>query len=114
MSDYELINLTLDQIRRIAGVVELVRIGQWHLLKIKGDESISGKIMKECYEKNDKALKKCLTDLKNVLSDIAEHQNNGDMVTAMDAALSKVPFEILYQGKSEKDYEDERDTEEKN
>ena len=36
------------------------------------------------------------------------------MVTAMDAALSKVPFEILYQGKSEKAYEDERDTEEKN
>lgn len=113
MSNYELINLTLDQIRRIAGAIELVRIEQWHLTKINGN-GISGKIRKECYEKNDKALKKCLTDLKNVLSDIAEHQNNGDMVTAMDAALSKVPFEILYQDKSEKDYEDERDTKEKN
>lgn len=50
MSNYELINLTLDQIRRIAGAIELVRIEQWHLTKINGN-GISGKIMKECYEK---------------------------------------------------------------
>ena len=53
MSDYELINLSLDQIRRIAGAIELVRIEQWHLLKAQGEESISGKIMKDCYDKNE-------------------------------------------------------------
>lgn len=106
MSNYELINLTLDQIRRIAGAIELVRIEQWHLTKINGN-GISGKFMKECYEKNDKALKKCRLALRNVLEDIAEHQNAGDMVSAVDAALSKVPFDLIYERKDEKDFEKE-------
>ena len=107
MSDYELINLTLDQIRRIAGAIELVRIEQWHLLKAQGEESISGKIMKDCYDKNEAALKKCRLALRNVLKDIAEHQNAGDMVLAVDAALSKVPFDLIYERKNEKDFEKE-------
>ena len=107
MSDYELINLTLDQIRRIAGAIELVRIEQWHLLKAQGEESISGKIMKDCYDKNEAALKKCRLALRNVLKDIAEHQNAGDMVSAVDAALSKVPFDLIYERKNEKDFEKE-------
>lgn len=117
MSDFELINLTLDQIRRIAGIIEQVRVEQWHLLKAQGEESISGKIMKDCYDKNEAALKKCRLALRNVLEDIAEYQNAGDMVSAVDAALSKVPFDLIYERKSEEDFEKEmnyeRDTEEK-
>lgn len=117
MSDFELINLTLDQIRRIAGIIEQVRVEQWHLLKAQGGESISGKIMKDCYDKNEAALKKCRLALRNVLEDIAEYQNAGDMVSAVDAALSKVPFDLIYERKSEEDFEKEmnyeRDTEEK-
>lgn len=117
MSDFELINLTLDQIRRIAGIIEQVRVEQWHLLKAQGEESISGKIMKDCYDKNEAALKKCRLALRNVLEDIAEYQNAGDMVSAVDAALSKVPFDLIYKRKSEEDFEKEmnheRDTEEK-
>lgn len=117
MSDFELINLTLDQIRRIAGIIEQVRVEQWHLLKAQGEESISGKIMKDCYDKNEAALKKCRLTLRNVLEDIAEYQNAGDMVSAVDAALSKVPFDLIYERKSEEDFEKEmnyeRDTEEK-
>lgn len=104
MSDYELINLTLDQIRRIAGAIEQVRVEQWHLLKAQGEGSISGKIMKNCYDKNEAALKKCRLALRNVLEDIAEHQNAGDMVSAVDAALSKVPFDLIYERKNEKDF----------
>ena len=115
MSDYELINLTLDQIRRIAGVIELVRIEQWHLLKANGERNISGKIIKDCHEKNKAALKKCRLSLRNILEDIAEYQNAGDMVSAVDAALSKVPFDLIYERKSEEDFEkemnNERDTE---
>lgn len=111
MSDFELINLTLDQIRRIAGIIEQVRVEQWHLLKAQGEESISGKIMKDCYDKNEAALKKCRLALRNVLEDIAEYQNAGDMVSAVDAALSKVPFDLIYERKSEEDFEKEMNNE---
>lgn len=111
MSDFELINLTLDQIRRIAGIIEQVRVEQWHLLKAQGEESISGKIIKDCYDKNEAALKKCRLALRNVLKDIAEYQNAGDMVSAVDAALSKVPFDLIYERKSEEDFEKEMNNE---
>ena len=107
MSDFELINLTLDQIRRIAGVIEQVRVEQWHLLKAQGKESISGNIMKDCYDKNGAALRKCRFALRDILDDIAEHQNAGDMVSAVDAALSKVSFDLIYERKSEEDFEKE-------
>lgn len=118
MSDYELISLTLDHIRRIAGVIELVRIEQWHLLKAQGTESISGKIMKDCYDKNEAALRKCRFALRDILNDIAEHQNANDMTTQTDAELSAVPFRLINGNnmkivhlKEETNYE--RDTEEK-
>lgn len=115
MSDFELINLTLDQIRRIAGVIEQARVEQWHLLKAQGKESISGNIMKDCYDKNEAALRKCRFALRDILDDIAEHQNAEDMVSAVDAALSKVSFDLIYERKSEEDFEkemnNERDTE---
>lgn len=106
MSDYELINLTLDQIRRIAGIIEQVRVEQWHLTKINGS-GIPGKIMRECYNKQEAALKKCRLALRKVLEDIAEHQNAGDMVSSVDAALSKVPFDLIYERKHEEDFEKE-------
>ena len=96
MSDYELINLTLDQIRRIAGAIEQVRVEQWHLLKAQGEESISGKIMKDCYDKNEAALKKCRLALRNVLEDIAEYQNANDMTIQTDVELSAVPFKLIF------------------
>lgn len=107
MSDYELINLTLDQIRRIAGIIEQVRVEEWHLLKSKSKEGISDMIMKSCYSKNQIALTKCRLALRNVLKDIAEYQNAGDMVSSVDAALSKVPFDLIYERKHEEDFEKE-------
>lgn len=117
MSDYELINLTLDQIRRIAGIIEQVRVEQWHLLKANGEGSISGKIMKDCYDKNEAALRQCRFALRDILDDIAEHQNANDMTTQTDVELSAVPFRLIYDNNMKiihfNDTGNERDTEEK-
>ena len=105
MKTIELINLTLNEIRRSAQCVADVMQEQEMVLKLdhqldKGTDELLTKGILRKY----KALDKCRVALRDVLEDIAELQNDCDMVEGVDAALGKVAYDLIYERTTDEDY----------
>lgn len=102
----ELINLTLNEIRRSAQVVADVKAEQEFILGSNQplDESIK-EVMTQFVSSSNNALKYCHKALRDVLEHIAEYQNSHDMVSGVDEALGKVAYDLIYERKTDEDYE---------
>lgn len=102
MEKIELINLTLDEIRRAAQMIEGVRVQALWSNHISPD-IVKDKIATDCTEQ----LERTRLALREALEDISEFMNNKDMLSSVDCALSKVPFDLIYERKNEDDFGDE-------
>lgn len=100
MEKIELINLTLDEIRRAALMIECVRNTAVCHNDVSPDD-LKRQIMTDCTEQ----LERTRLQLREVLEDIAEFQNGRDMLCGVDCALSKVAFDLIYERKTEEDFE---------
>lgn len=100
MEKIELINLTLDEIRRAAQMIEGVRVQALWSNHISPD-SVKDKIATDCTEQ----LERTRLALREALEDIAEFQNNQDMLSGVDCALAKVSFDLIYERKTDEDFE---------
>lgn len=92
MDKIELINLTLDEIRRSANMVEKMRM-------IAGIRCCQ-KIQNDC----NQVLEECRISLRNTLETIANFQNDNDMLTNIDIALCDVSYDLIYERKNEDDF----------
>lgn len=105
MNDYELICLTLEEIRKQAyNLQNLKDTNVWRAhynpdseMKQMEEESI-----KECNEVL-KATRIALRD--DVLEDISNYNNGVDNICGVDVSLSEVSFDLIYERKTDKDYE---------
>lgn len=108
MKSIELINLTLNEIRRSAQMIADVENDYQHLIfnmEANGADSELIAFNQKSADRLHSDLERCRLALRDVLEDIAECQNNRDMVTGVDAALGQVSYDLIYERKTDKDYE---------
>ncbi len=105
MTSIELINLTLNEIRRTAQAVADVKTEQEFILKNKPLAKTTEDVMKRAVERDNNALEYCRKALRDVLEHIANYQNNVNMVRGVDGALGKVAYDLIYERKTDEDYE---------
>ena len=107
MKSIELINLTLNEIRRSAQMVADVEADCRNLIFNMEKEGFDTKrieLNKELADRLHEDLERCRLALRNVLEDIAECQNIRGIVTGVDVAIGKVAYDLIYERKADKDY----------
>lgn len=92
MTKIELINLTLDEIRRSATIINDTRREA-----AKYDKDLANEMVA------------CLEEIRAYLRDVLEKaatcQNVYDMISGIDVALTEVSYDLIYERKTEQDYE---------
>lgn len=104
MKTIELINLTLNEIRRSAQCVADVTAECSMAINLQSSETVV-ELMQIGIKENNDALDRCRIALREVLEDIANYQNSCDMVENVDAALGKVAYDLIYERTTDEDYE---------
>jgi hypothetical protein len=99
MTKIELINLTLDEIRRSAIMVDSVYADAVLANKIEPNE-IFEQLSNDC----DKILNELRLKLREALEDVANFQNGKGMFSPVDCALTEVPYDLIYERKDEDSY----------
>ncbi len=106
MTSIELINLTLNEIRRSAQVVADVKTEQEFILNSNPSmDSIIKEVMTKSVSSSNNALEYCRKALRDVLEHIAEYQNSQDILRGVDTELGKVAYDLIYERKTNEDYE---------
>ena len=109
MTTIELINLTLDEIRRSAQRISDVMTEQGMILKYDTPMSKkSEEVITEGFMRKYNALEYCRKSLRDVLEHIAEFQNGWGMTESVDAAIGKVAYDLIYERTTDEDYEPKR------
>lgn len=105
MNDYELICLTLEEIRKQAyNLQHLKDTNVWHAHYNPDSDmkQMEEKSIKEC----DEVLKATRIALRDgILEDISNYNNGVDNISGVDVSLSEVSFDLIYERKTDKDYE---------
>lgn len=100
MKQIELINLTLDEIRRSATMINDVQ-REAIFSNIQEKNELFENLINEC----ENTLKTARTCLREILENIAEFQNAKDMICGVDEALTKVSYDLIYDRKDEDDFD---------
>lgn len=101
MEKIELINMTLDEIRRAALMIEGVRNQAVFHDYIRPTDEVIMQTIADCTQQ----LERTRLSLRDVLEEITEFQNGTGMLCGVDCALAKVPFALIYERKTDKDFE---------
>ncbi len=107
MKSIELINLTLNEIRRSAQMVADVENDYQHLIfsmEKDGHDQESIAFNKQCADDLHSALERCRKQLRDVLEDIANVQNFKDMLIPVDVAIGEVAYDLIYERKTDNDF----------
>ena len=99
MKKIELINLTLDEIRRSVSMISEVQ--NCALNANKNNNEVLQELSTDC----DNILEEARIKLRDVLENVAEFQNAKDMICGVDVALTDVSYNLIYERKKECDYE---------
>ena len=108
MKSIELINLTLNEIRHSAQIIADVEADYRNLIfnmEKDGFDAEWIEFNKKSADRLHGDLERCRLALRDILEDIAECQNNHDMVAGVDAAIGEVAYDLIYERKTDKDYD---------
>lgn len=113
MKKIELIELGLNEIARECRIIDSVAVScqysnDMRIAKGKGSDYTFEHIIKQ----HEEILSEVHEKVVALLDYVAEVMNAGEMVTATDAAISKPIFDLVYERKTEDDFEDEGEVEE--
>lgn len=100
MKKIELINLTLDEIRRSATTVSDVAKDAAYS-NHKEPNELFETLISDC----EIVLEDARIKLRDVLENIAEFQNAKDMICGVDMALCETAYDLIYERKDEYDFE---------
>lgn len=100
MEKIELINLTLDEIRRASTMINGVLNDTVRHLRQEDNE-----ILQIRASRMTEVLENARISLRDVLENLGNCQNETDMVCPVDVALSEVAFDLIYERKDEYDFE---------
>lgn len=99
MRKIELINLTLDEIRKASTMINEVMNETIHY-SIKEDNEV----LKERANSMSILLEDTRLNLRQILEALHNYQDSVDMLCLVDVALSKVAFDLIYERKDEFDF----------
>ena len=91
MKKIELINLTLDEIRRSVSMISEVQ--NCALNANKNNNEVLQELSTDC----DNILEEARIKLRDVLENVAEFQNAKDMICGVDVALTDVSYNLIYE-----------------
>lgn len=100
MEKIELINLTLDEIRKACTTVNNVCNDTKRILRKEEYDSLK-ELANDCEDVLDSVRVK----LRDALEEVVNYQNATDMLCGVDCALSEVAFDLIYERKTEEDFE---------
>ena len=92
MTDYELINITLDEIRRSSTVIEIVS----HESAIRSIYSPEKEVYDGMYSRGKIALGCIRQKLKDVLEEISEYRNSEGMIDEDEIEFTKGAYNLIY------------------
>ena len=92
MTDYELINITLDEIRRSPTVIEQVS----HESAIRSIYSPEKEVYDGMYSRGKIALGCIRQKLRDVLDEISEYRNNEGMLDEEEIEFTKGAYDLIY------------------
>lgn len=104
MEKIELINLTLDEIRRASTMINGVLNDTVRHLRQQDNDILQVRVNHMAEVLEDARL-----SLRQVLENLGNCQNATDMVCPVDVALSEVAFDLIYERKDEYDFEEEQE-----
>lgn len=108
MTTIEKIELGLNEIARDCRTIDRVAVTGETLNAIReagGHEA--GDVMKELPEQHEDFLKDVHAKVAALLDMVGEYMNCHDMVSAVDVAISKPIYDLVYERKTEDDFEEE-------
>ena len=108
MKKIELIELGLNEIARECRIIDSVAMNcrysnDMRVAKGKGSDETFEHIIKQ----HEEILCEVHQKVVDMLDYVGEVMNAGEMVTAVDAAISKPIFDLVYERKTDKDFEEE-------
>jgi hypothetical protein len=92
MTDYELINITLDEIRRSSTVIEQVS----HESAIRSIYSSEKEVYDGMHTRGKTALGCIRQKLRDVLDEISEYRNNEGMLDEDEIEFTKGAYDLIY------------------
>ena len=107
MKSIELIDLTLDEIRRAA---RKIADAEYQILlnvstSEKGEDNQQNlELYKDEANLLSLSLERCRIALRNILKDISECQDAHDLMDGVDEALRNVACDLIYEHTTDKDY----------
>ena len=106
MERIELINMALFEIGRECQIVDNLRtesLRHIEVIEAKGEEVPD--IFRKLNESHEVTLKLIHYMLRDVMEVIGEYMNCQDIVQGVDVAINKTIYDLVYERKTEKDYE---------
>lgn len=105
MNEYELICLTLEEVRKQAYNLQQMKDTLEWAVERRTNQKMA-EIHQEIIKEAGEVLRETLTNLRDrILENIAEYNNGIDNVSGVDTALAKVPFDLIYERKKAEDFE---------
>ena len=110
MRHIDLIRLTLDEIRKNVDCIgELMNDKSWlaKVIEVQGDESAEDiQKRRQTVGDYDEVLNRIRLDLRNVLEFSSNFRNDVSAYESWELSSSKENFDLIYDRKNEKDYEE--------
>lgn len=105
MNEYELICLALEEVRKQSYNLQQMKDTLEWAVEGRTDQK-KAELHQELIKEAGEVLRETLTNLRDrILENIAEYNNGIDNISGVDMALSKVPFDLIYERKKEEDFE---------
>ena len=92
MTDYELINITLDEIRRSSTVIEQVS----HESAIRSIYSDEKEVYNGMHSRGKDALNSIRKKLRDILEEISEYRNDEGMLDEEEIEFTKGAYDLIY------------------
>lgn len=106
MEKIELINMALFEIGRECQIVDALSkesLRHIEVIEAKGEEVPD--TFRKLKEQHDEMLGDIHKMLRDVMEEIGEYMNAHDIVQGVDVAINKTIYDLVYERKTEKDYE---------
>ena len=106
MEKIELINMALFEIGRECQIVDALSkesLRHIEVIEAKGEEV--PETFRKLKEQHDEMLSDIHKMLRDVMEEIGEYMNAHDIVQGVDVAINKAIYDLVYERKTEDDYE---------
>lgn len=106
MRNIELIELGLNEIARECRIIDDVMTDNLWIGSIQSNNIAT---FKRIAERHQSVLKEVHEKVRDLLEFVGEYMNGQDMVSAVDVAISKTIYDLVYERTSDSDYEEKEE-----